>query len=59
MVNLMVLILGVGVSGECPVDRILIVSGIICAWKHGNIIIILTTKPVYMEIGERDQLMIM
>ena len=43
------------VSEKSPVDGILIVSGIICAAHHNMDIV---SNPVYMEIGERDQLMI-
>ena len=55
MVDLMVLILGDGVSEKCPVDGILIVSGILCAAHHDLDIV---SNTVYMEIGEGDQLMI-
>ena len=51
----MVLRHGIIVLKKSPVDGILIVGQIICAAHHDMDIV---SNPVYMEIGEKDQLMI-
>ena len=48
---------GIFVSEKSPVDGELIVSRIICAEKQENMTRTMISEPVYMEIGERDQLM--